>query len=77
VAKLDGLYNNLHEGLANKESGKRGADARTDGAAHAGPKGNVEDSQANATVGRAEVDRATGGEVNEDGLSGNGGNGLR
>ncbi len=77
VAELDGLYNNLHEGLANKESSKRGAGARTDGAAHAGPKGEVEDAQADATIGRAEVDEATGGKVDEDGLSGNGGNGLR
>jgi hypothetical protein len=77
VAKLNGLYDNLHEGLANKESSKRGSGARTDGAAHAGPKGEVEDAQANATIGRAEVDEATGGKVNEDGLSGNGGNGLR
>jgi hypothetical protein len=76
VAELAGLYDNLHEGLANKESGKRGAGARTDGAAHAGPKGKVEAAQANATVGRAEVDEATGGKVNKDGLSGNGGNGL-
>jgi hypothetical protein len=76
VAKLEGLYNNLHEGLANEESGKRGAGARTDGAAHAGPKGKVEDAQANATIGRAEVDEATGGEVDKDSLSGNGGNGL-
>ena len=77
VAKLDGLYDNLHEGLANKESSKRGSGARTDGAAHAGPKGEVEDAQANATIGRAEVDKARGGKVDEDGLSGNGGNVLR
>ncbi len=77
VAKLDGLYDNLHKGLANKESGERGAGARTDRAAHAGPKGEVEDAQADATIGRAEVNEATGGEVDEDGLSGNGGNGLR
>jgi hypothetical protein len=77
VAKLDGLYNNLHEGLANKESGERGAGARTNGAAHAGPKDKAEAAQANATVGRAEVDEATGGKVNEDGLSGNGSNVLR
>jgi hypothetical protein len=77
VAKLDGLYDNFHEGLANEESGERGAGARTDGAAHAGPKGKVEDAQANATVGRAEVDEAMGGEVDKDGLSGNGGNKLR
>jgi hypothetical protein len=50
VVELDGLYDNLHEGLANKESGKRGAGARTNGAAHVGPKGKVEDAQANATV---------------------------
>jgi hypothetical protein len=77
VAELEGLYDNLHEGLANEESGKRGAGARTDGAAHAGPKDEVEAAQANATVRRAEVDEATGGEVDEDGLSGNGGNVLR
>ncbi len=77
VTELNGLYDNLHEGLANKESGKMGAGARTDGAAHTGPKGEVEDAQANATVKRAEVDEATSGEVDEDGLSGNGGNGLR
>ncbi len=76
VAKLDGLYDNLHKGLANKESGERGAGARTDGTAHAGPKGKVEDAQADDTIGRAEVDKATGGKVDEDGLSGNGGNGL-
>jgi hypothetical protein len=76
VATLDGLYNNLHEGLVNEESGKRGAGARTNGAAHARPKGEVEDAQANATVRRAKVDKAMGGEVNEDGLSGNGGNVL-
>jgi hypothetical protein len=60
VAALDSLYNNLHEGLVNEESGERGAGALTDGAAHAGPKGKVEDAQANTTVGRAEVDEATG-----------------
>jgi hypothetical protein len=76
VAELDGLYDNLHEGLANEESGERGAGARTNGAAHARPKGEVEDAQANATVGRAEVDEATGGEVDKDGLSGNGSNEL-
>ncbi len=77
MAELDGLYDNLHEGLANKESGKRGAGARTNGAAHAGSKGKVEDAQADVTIGRAEVDKATGGMVNKDGLSGNGGNVLR
>jgi hypothetical protein len=76
VAELDGLYNNLHYGLANKESGKRGAGARTDGAAHTGPKDEVEAAQANATVGRAKVNEATGGKVDEDSLSGNGGNVL-
>jgi hypothetical protein len=77
VAKDDGLYDNLDNGLTNKESGKRGAGARNDGAAHAGPKNKVEAAQANATVGRAEVNKATGGEVDKDGLAGNGGNGLR
>ncbi len=77
VAELNGLYNNIHEGLANKESGKRGAGARTNGAAHAGPKDEVKAAQANATIGRAEVDKARGGKVDEDGLSGNGGNVLR
>jgi hypothetical protein len=77
VAELDGLYDNLHEGLANEESGKRGASALTDGAAHAGPKDKVKAAQANATIGRAEVDEATDGKVEEDGLSGNGGNVLR
>jgi hypothetical protein len=76
VAKLNGLYNNLHEGLANEESGKRGAGARTNGVAQAGPKDKVEAAQADATVGRAEVDKAMGGEVDKDGLSGNGGNVL-
>jgi hypothetical protein len=76
VAKLDGLYDNLHEGLANKESGKKGASACTNGAAHAGPKDEVEAAQADVTVVRAEVDEATGGKVDEDGLSGNGGNVL-
>jgi hypothetical protein len=76
VAELDGLYDNLHEGLANEESGKRGAGARTNGAAHAGPKDEMEAAQANATVGRAKVDEATGGKVDEDGLSGNGDNVL-
>jgi hypothetical protein len=76
VAKLDGLYDDLHEGLANKESGERGAGARTNRAAHTGHKGKVEDAQTNATVGRAEVNKATGGKVNKDGLSGNGGNVL-
>ncbi len=75
--ELNGLYDNHHEGLANKESGKRGAGALTDEVAHAGPKDKVEAAQANATVGRAEVDKATGGEVGKDGLSGNGGNILR
>jgi hypothetical protein len=77
VAELDGLNGNLHKGLANEESGKRGAGARTNGAAHAGPKDKVEAAQANATVGRAEVNKAMGGKVNEDGLSGNGCNVLR
>jgi hypothetical protein len=77
VAELDSLYNNLHKGLANEESGERGAGARTNGAAHAGPKGKVEDAQADTTVRRAEVNEATGGKVNKDGLSGNGSNGLR
>jgi hypothetical protein len=36
----------------------------------------VEAAQANATVGRAEVHKTTGGEVNEDSHAGNGGNGL-
>jgi hypothetical protein len=76
VAKLDGLYDNLHEGLANEESGKKGAGAHTNGAAHPGPKGKVEDAQANATIGRAEVDEAMGRKVGKDGLSGNGSNGL-
>jgi hypothetical protein len=77
VAGLDSLYDNLHEGLANKESGERGTGAHTNGVAHARPKGKVEDAQADATVGRAEVDEATGGKVDKDGLSGNGSNGLR
>jgi hypothetical protein len=77
VAALDGLYDNLHEGLVNKESGEWGTGARTNGAAYAGPKGKVEDAQADATIGRAKVDEATGGKVDEDGLSGNGGNVLR
>jgi hypothetical protein len=77
VAELNSLYDNLLEGLVNEESGKRGAGARTNGAAHAGPKDKVEAAQADATVSRAEVDKATGGEVNKDGLSGNGGNILR
>jgi hypothetical protein len=76
VAKLDGLYDNFLESLANKESGKRGAGTRTNGAAHAGPKGKVEAAQADTTVGRAEVDKATGGKVDKDSLSGNGGNVL-
>jgi hypothetical protein len=71
VAKLDSLYDNHHKGLANKESGERGAG---DGAAHAGPKDKVEAAQANATVGRAEVNKATCGKVDKHGLSGNGGN---
>ncbi len=37
----------------------------------------MEAAQADATVGRAKVDEATGGKVNEDGLSGNGSNILR
>jgi hypothetical protein len=74
VAELNGLYDDLDDGLANKESGKRGAGARTDGAVHTGPKDEVEAAQADATVGRAKVDEATGGKVNKDGLSGNGGN---
>jgi hypothetical protein len=77
VAELNGLYDNLHEGLANEESGKRGAGARTNGAAHARPKDKVEAAQADATVGRAEVDEARGGKVDKDGLSGNGSNVLR
>ncbi len=73
----DGLYNGLNNGLANDESGERSAGARTDGTAYARPKEDVEAAQANAIVGRAEVDKATGGKVDEDGHAGNGGNGLR
>ncbi len=76
VVKLDGLYDNLHKGLANEESGERGAGACTNGAAHARPKDKVEAAQANAIFRRAKVDEATGSNVNEDGLSGNGGNVL-
>jgi hypothetical protein len=77
VAKLNGLYNNLHKGLANDESGNRGAGACTNGATHAGSKDKVEAAQDDATVGRAKVDEAPSGDVDEDGFSGNGGNVLR
>ncbi len=37
----------------------------------------MEAAQANATIGRAKVNKATGGKVDKDGHPGNGGNGLR
>ncbi len=77
MADNDGLYNSLDNILANNESGERGAGASTDGTAYAGHKEDVEAAQANATIGRAKVDKATSGEVNEDGHAGNSGNGLR
>jgi len=77
VAKDNGLYNSLDNSLANNESGERGAGARTNGTAYAGPKEEVEVAQADATAGRAEVNKATGGKVDEDGHAGKGGHGLR
>jgi hypothetical protein len=77
AADDDGLYDGLDNGLANDESGERGAGARTNGTAYAGPKEDVEAAQADATIGRAKVDKATGGEVDEEGHAGNGGNRLR
>jgi hypothetical protein len=44
--------------------------------AYAIPKEDVEAAQANATVGKAKVDKATGSKVGEDGHAGNGGNRL-
>ena len=77
VANNDGLYDGLDDGLADNESSKRGAGVRTNGTAYAGPKEDAEAAQADATIGRAEVAKATGSEVDKDGHAGNGGNGLR
>ncbi len=78
-----GRYDNLDDGLANEESDERGASARTNAMhleTHAFPYACASRhiaAQANTTDGRAEVDKATGGEVNEDGLAMSGGNVLR
>jgi hypothetical protein len=77
AADDNGLYDSLNNNLANDESGKRGTGAHTNGMAYAGPKEGVEAAQANATIRRAEVDKATGSKVNEDGHAGKGGHGLR
>ncbi len=76
AANNDDLYKGLDEGLADDESGERGAGARTNGTAYAGPKEDVEAAQANATVRRAEVNKAMGGKVDEDGQAGKGGHRL-
>ncbi len=82
MAKL-GRYDNLDDGLSNKESDGRGASGRTNAMrleTHAFPDACASRriaAQANATNVRAEVDKATGGKVDKDGLPMSGGNVLR